>query len=837
MKTKVLVVLSIVLFGSALHSSAQVLNKQKILQSFDFWDNQDFEWYKENIPFFDSPDKELDKTYYYRWELMTKHMVYGSPQPGYAFTEFIDRPWWSGAFGAISCSAGHQLYEIRWLRNSRYFEDYAKYWFFTPNAQSRTYSTWISDAIWQGFKIYYDKNFVVGLLPRMIDNYEHWEDEHFVPKEGMFSWDGMHDGMETNINSRQTKDWFAGAPGYRPTLNSYMWADAQAIRNISLLNDDQVMAEFFQKKALGIKTNFQTKCWDPKRNFFIHRYQNDENGGIKANTLTYETGLFAGNEHGREEIGFIPWAFNMVDPGYENAWKYLMDTAYFYSDHGPYTVEKNDPMFRIARRCCEWSGTSWPFATTQTLKGLSNLLRNYHQKYVDKNDFFKLLTIYSLTQRKNGKPYIAEACNPITGSWSGHDEPYHSEHYFHSGFVDLVIADLIGLQPQEVDSVTINPLIPDSWDYFCLEDVSYHGNSLTIIWDRNGKKYNKGAGLQILLNGKSIAKSNIVRKMTAYVPRSTTVVEAKKYNLAVNNNGEPFPRAIASFPGTDNPFTYLNDGQYWYLVFPPNRWSSLGSKEAGNQWCGIDFGNEKTFEEVKVYFIDDSTLIKKPISYSLEYWDGKGWQKVANAVYSPIEPQGRMANTIKFKKLKASKVRITMVPQKGFAVGLSEFEAWSTELDTNKKYTSSISNIASNTMATVKASYTSPSSEFALRFLNDGSINRGQLWSAHRSPNPTDTLTFDFGKIKSVHTAYMFFYEDVWEQKPPKSYVLQYFDEKKQIWVTVSNVQINPEIPRGNILNLATFNEVKTSKFRIIMHHLKKGNYTAMYEMELYGTN
>ncbi len=466
-KKTFLIYLMVLLIGPS-YTVAQVLNKQKMLEKFNFWDNRDFEWYKENIPFFESPDVELDKTYYYRWELVTKHLVYGSIESGYAFTEFIDRPWWSGAFGAISCAAGHQLYEIRWLKNKRYFEDFSKYWFVTPNAQPRNYSNWLTDAIWQGSKVYDDTNFVLGLLPSMMENYERWEENHFISKEGMFSWDGMHDGMETNINSRQTKDWFSGAPGYRPTLNSYMWADAQAIKELSLLKGDPIVADYYQKKADVIKSNFQSKCWDPKRSFFMHRSQNDENGGIKANTLTYETGKYSGNDHGREEIGFIPWSFNMVDPGYEEAWKYLMDTSYFYSDYGPYCVEKNDPLFKIAKRCCEWSGNSWPYATSQTIKGMSNLLRNYTQKYVDKNDFFKLLTVFSQSQRKDGQPYIAEACNPLTGSWSGHDVPYHSEHYFHSSFIDLVIADLIGLQPRNDDSVTVSPLIPESWAIFAL---------------------------------------------------------------------------------------------------------------------------------------------------------------------------------------------------------------------------------------------------------------------------------------------------------------------------------------------------------------------------------
>jgi len=44
--------------------------------------------------------------------------------------------------------------------------------------------------------------------------------------------------MEYNINSRQTKDLVRGAPGYRPTLNAYLWADALAIAKAAKLAGD-----------------------------------------------------------------------------------------------------------------------------------------------------------------------------------------------------------------------------------------------------------------------------------------------------------------------------------------------------------------------------------------------------------------------------------------------------------------------------------------------------------------------------------------------------------------------------------------------------------------------
>ena len=38
---------------------------------------------------------------------------------------------------------------------------------------------------------------------------------------------------------------------------------------------------------------------------------------------------------GREEIGYVPWQFNLPDPGFEAAWKFSTDPDYFFAEFGP----------------------------------------------------------------------------------------------------------------------------------------------------------------------------------------------------------------------------------------------------------------------------------------------------------------------------------------------------------------------------------------------------------------------------------------------------------------------------------------------------------------------
>jgi hypothetical protein len=61
--------------------------------------------------------------------------------------------------------------------------------------------------------------------------------------------------------------------------------------------------------------------------------------------------------------------------------------------------------------------------------------------------------------------------------------------------------------------VEINPLVPESWEFFCLEDVLYHGRRVTSFYDRTGTHYGKGCGLRVLIDGKEADHSRKFAKL------------------------------------------------------------------------------------------------------------------------------------------------------------------------------------------------------------------------------------------------------------------------------------------------------------------------------------
>ena len=844
----IFVMVALVSIGVTRDVDAQILDKQRLLSEQTFWDNRDWNWYAEHIPFFECPDPEITTTYYYRWELLTKHLTYGSPNSGYSFTEFIDRPFWSGAYGAISCPAGHQLYEARWLRKLQIGRDYARYWFRTPGAQPRNYSTWLADAIAAFGAVHQDDKFLIDLLPDLIKNYEGWEARHYVKEVGLFWQTGHDDGMEFNINSRQTQDILRGAPSYRPSFNAYMWADAVAIAQIARLAGQDDVQLLFQKKADSLKSNMEKLLWDDRRKFFFPVYKNDEERDghkIKALSKTYETGQFAGNVHGRELIGYVPWQFNMLDEnkGYEAAWKPLMDRDGFYADFGPTTVERHDPMFLLQKSCCWWSGQSWPYATTQTLKAMANVLQSSRQSDLSRLDYVKLLQIYARSHRKNGKPYLAEALHPDTGSFEGHDGYNHSEHYFHSGFCDLVITGLVGLKPvtpasdlnlTEDASFEVEPLSPLLWDWFALDDVVYHGRRISIVWDRLGTRYRHGQGLMVFADGEKLASSTKLERLTVKLPplsRPTPTPRAETtVNFAVNNDGTYYPRIFASYSSPNSSISKLNDGSFWYMPHPPNRWTCEGSPN-GKDSVVIDFGTKRPIHTIKLYPLDDGgendSKVRTPQKIDLEACVGNAWQSIVSKTDVFGKPQSHRANVVEFDAIEATKVRVTLHHPDNGNSGLSEIEVWGDATLPLAPQAPPAGNLAynpgprNNGGEFPKASASHTSRFDRIETANDGITNflpnPPNRWTSYESKSATDWLEIDFGKETEFRRVELAIYDDRGGVQAPSSYVVQSWTGTE--WIDVVNSKRTPQNPIGGQWNEIRFDAVKSTKVRIVFTH------------------
>ena len=813
-----------------------VLDADRQFKAQTFWDNRDWDWYRASIPLFECPDADITTTYYYRWELVTKHLVYGSPEDGYAFTEFIDRPFWSGTYGAISCPAGHQLYEVRWLKNPRFARDYSRYWFRVPGAQPRRYGCWLVDGIHAVSLVHPDAAFYRDLLPDIKANFEGWEKRQFVPDVGLFWQNGHDDGMEFNINSRQTQDILRGANGYRPGFNAYMFADARAIAAFAREAGDTATADSYDRKAAALRKAVLEKLWDPKRGFFFPmsmRDEQDKEGNVvKALTLTYQSGKFAGSEHGRELHGYIPWQFGMAEAPNTPAWKFLMQRDYFAADFGPTTVERNDPMFLLQKSCCWWSGQSWPYATAQTLTALANLLNGPTQAVITREDYLSLLQTYARTHRKNGRPYLAEACHPDTGSWEGHDAMGHSNHYFHSSYCDQIVTGLVGLRPRADDTVEVNPLAPDTWEWWALDDVPYHGHRLSILWDKSGNRYGKGKGLHVLAEGKPVAHSVELKKLTAALPAVAPPVRPRRANWAVNNAGSYHPMATASSTAHGAPSKAV-DGNYWYHVEPPNRWIAA-TNTAEKPWFAVDFGLPRKFDSVFLYLLDDAGAgpAAAPAKVSLEYWKDGIWAPIPDLLPPVDGLRGHTANRFTFPTVEAARVRVIFDFALGQgAPGLTEIEVWGDASEKILPPPPPPPSLART--AKVTASFTSPYDK--VEEANDGKVGFNveprNRWTCYGSPSDRDWLTFDFGKPTAFRRVDVMLFDDNGGVRRPDAMSVQIPDG--QGWKDVAGQTFDPPRPAGGQKNAIAFPEVTAGQVRVQFTHHGKAR-SGVTEVEIW---
>jgi hypothetical protein len=472
----------------------QVSGQPSLAGNFLALNAQAYDWMLANVPMLDCPDQTIQEIYYYRWWTYRSHIKHFSKSLNFVLTEFWERE------APISSAVGHHIMEGRWVRDQKIGDEYLMYWLHngtTPPADQHNFSTWTTWAAYQRYLVNGDKTFIVGMLGDFVADYQRWEHDRLAPN-GLYWQRESADAMEESINgSRQ-------AQYRRPTISSYMYGNALAIAAVARLAGKADLATEYDAKAASIKKAVQEILWDPDAKFF---------------KLQWPDGYLSSF---REEIGFVPWYFGLPDKdkGYEVAWAQLLSVDGFSASYGITTAERRAPGFRThgSGHSCEWDGAVWPFSTAHTLTALANVLNDYPQTAITKDNYFDALQTYAASQHKDGQPYIGEYLDETTGAWLRNDLE-RGRHYNHSTYCDLVINGLIGLRPQADQSVVVNPLVPaGKWDWFCLDNIPYHGKTLAIIWDKTGERFKRGAGLTILADGKSIAHSANLERITGTLP-------------------------------------------------------------------------------------------------------------------------------------------------------------------------------------------------------------------------------------------------------------------------------------------------------------------------------
>ena len=326
-------------------------------------------WLEANVPRFSCPDRDLEEIYWFRWWTFRKHLRKSAD--GWIVTEFLPDVPWAGKHNSINCPAGHHFREGRWIRNREYLDDYGVFWF-RKGGEPRKYSFWAADAINARALVTGDDRQVRDLLPELKANWEAWADH--LDESGLYWQNDGNDGMEVSV----------GGSGCRATINSYQFGDAMAIAAMEERAGNGAEAVRWRARAEDLRRLVEEKLWDAEAGFFKVR---PRGGGRLADV--------------RELHGYVPWCFGLPGPDKLVAWRELMDPLGFRAPFGPTSTEQRHPGFalRYEGHECQWNGPSWPFATSQTLTALANVLHGPPQAIVGRRDYWETLQCYVRSHR------------------------------------------------------------------------------------------------------------------------------------------------------------------------------------------------------------------------------------------------------------------------------------------------------------------------------------------------------------------------------------------------------------------------------------------------------
>ena len=439
-----------------------------------------YEFLYNHLPLFVCDDKEIEEIYYYRAYAFAKH--FRKTSTGQVIvSEYLERMSYD-VEGAISCPVGHQLRELRWFKNTEQIgRDYIMFW--TEHIDGLLkYNHWFIYAVWEYCDMTGQLDFAYSIVNKLEEYFNRLLENH-VAWNGMYKSADHADGMEYTVSFY----------GIRPTINSYVYADAYGLYKIfSHFNDARGLK--YKKMAATLKEQINTNLF--KDDFY---YTNPLEEG---EPLPKEAVPTLGNVENKvydvkEQVGFIPFYFGIGGEKQFEAWKYLMDENVFLQEYGITTVDQSHPQFNYkVNHACLWNGPVWPFATSQTLTALSNSLKTGGNMPIGKAEYTYLLNQYARSQwivDDNGvkRPWIDENLDGETGVWLARqwciDNGVFSvrgRDYNHSTCLDLVLNGFCGV---DVKDGAVNFQPQSDGVAFFVEGLKLNGNDYVLNY--NGQDF------------------------------------------------------------------------------------------------------------------------------------------------------------------------------------------------------------------------------------------------------------------------------------------------------------------------------------------------------------
>lgn len=245
-----------------------------------------------------------------------------------------------------------------------------------------------------------------------------------------------------------------------------------------------------------------------------------------------------------------------------------------------------------------------------------------------------------------------------------------SHHYFHSGYIDLILSGLVGIRPRADDVLEVDPLLPvgKALRWFRVQDVPYHGHRVSVTWDVDGRHFGT-RGLSIEVDGQVVARRAKAESMVVPVARAAAAPIVRPIDRAVQLVRGEFPKATASSNADAEALHDAIDGRVWFFPERPNGWSSAPSP--AGQWFAVDLGRPRRIERAELAFFADGRRFAAPRAYRLQAMTTQGWRDL------PAQADPALANGVihaRWAAVETSAVRVLLDQPAGRATRLVELK-------------------------------------------------------------------------------------------------------------------------------------------------------------------
>ncbi len=365
-------------------------------------------------------------------------------------------------------------------------------------------------------------------------------------------------------------------------------------------------------------------------------------------------------------------------------------------------------------------------------------LRSYPTEYITPDMYRKLLEWVAWTEYVNGDNRYPDN-NEFFFNWNPETLTLGRSGIHHNilgAFNFMIIDDIAGVRPRLDDVVELWP-IDVGYDHFTVNNLSYHGSDLTIVWDKPGdgtQHYGSAPeGYSAYLGGRRVFTVDDLAHVTwnaatgavdvldgsdteVLFAAEGTLGDATDVRLAGNARvADMFQKAGVDLSEQTGAAVNLAEGRPATASFtttspslqataPANAvdgatisglpvqtggyvarnpiWGALGSPNA-EDWLDVDLGSPKRLNVAKLYFYSNKNFgvggntYREPASYVVQYHDGSGWTDVPQQTRRPSAAAPNY-NRVDFPPVTAQRVRVLLRPTAGFGIGVKELQLFDT---------------------------------------------------------------------------------------------------------------------------------------------------------------